>query len=402
MSEQRKIDFSPPALIEDDIAAVVDVLRSGWITTGSASRQFEAEIAAWAGTEDAVVLNSCTAALELALRLLGVGPGDEVIVPAYTYSASAAVVTHVGAMLVLLDSEPDDYAPSVDAYVNAVTPRTKAIIPVDLAGLPYPSDELRRRLRERGVGRASRLLGDIGRPVVLVDAAHSFGAKRGGVAAGSLGDLTAFSFHAVKNLTTAEGGALTWRSGLEPASATLSSDVRRLALHGQSKDALAKHTAGAWEYDIIEPGYKANLPDVLAALGLSQVHRYAMTLAHRRSLMGLYRLGLVGVVSDLVGSSATDGESSVHLAMVRLLEEDATRRNDLVQALAVCGVSANVHYKPLPLLSAYQRLGFDAADYPHATAHFEREITLPLHGHMTPDDVAYVLAVLCDLLGRQR
>ena len=396
----RKIDFSPPSLTEDDIAAVADVLRSGWITTGPISRTFEREIAAMCGTPEVVALNSCTAAMEIALRVLGVGPGDEVVVPAYTYTASAAVAGHVGARIKLVDSDEDDYAPRPDQIAAAVTDRTKAIMVVDLGGAPYPTPDLIAALEARGVGRPTSLLGDIGRPVVIVDAAHSLGATVGSAHTGALGDLTAFSFHAVKNLTTAEGGALTWRHGLPIGSEELARSVRRLALHGQTKDALAKHGPGDWEYDIVELGYKCNMPDVLAAFGLSQLRRYDQILAQRDELMKAYAEGLGDAVELRTGDTDTS-RSSHHLAMVRLPAADGPRRDELIRGLAAQGVSANVHYKPLPLLTAYMKLGFDGRDYPRAVAHFRREITLPLHGLMTVDDAMYVAGVLRDLVGRE-
>lgn len=395
----RKVDFSPPCLTEDDIAAVADVLRSGWITTGPVSRTFEQEIAAMCGTPAVVALNSCTAAMEVALRVLGVGPGDEVVVPAYTYTASAAVAAHVGATITLVDSDEGDYVPRPDQIAAAVTERAKAVIVVDLGGAPYPTPDLIKALETRGIGGATSLLGDIGRPVVIVDAAHSLGATVGSVHSGALGDLTAFSFHAVKNLTTAEGGALTWRHGLPVDSEELVRSVRRLALHGQTKDALAKHGPGDWEYDIVELGYKCNMPDVLAALGLSQLRRYDQILAHRDGLVRAYVDGL-GEAAELRTGDTEQARSSHHLAMVRLPGADAPRRDELIRGLAAQGVSANVHYKPLPMLTAYKKLGFDERDFPHAMAHFRREITLPLHGQMTVDDATYVADALRGLLGR--
>lgn len=381
------IHFSPPDIREEDIGAVVDVLRSGWITSGPVVRQFEKALAAYVGVEHVVALNSCTAALEMALRLLKIGPGDQVIVPAYTYSASASVVTHVGAELVLVDTQPMCFAPSIDQILEAVTENTKAIVVVDLGGVPYDATELRRRLDERACDEETGP-----RPAVIVDGAHSLGARRHGIAAGGLGDYTAFSFHAVKNLTTAEGGALTWRSDLPGDSAARAAEVRRLSLHGQTKDALAKSEAGAWEYDIVEPAYKANMPDILAALGVSQLRRYPEMLERRRELVRLYRRHLDPSIS-MLDHFGDDFESSAHLLLVDLGEASA-RRERIVAALARAGISTNVHYKPLPRLTAYKRMGFDIGQYPNADRQYARVLSLPLHTHLTDEDVETVASAL--------
>lgn len=384
-----KVPFSPPDIRQEDIDAVVDVLRSGWITTGPVSRQFEAALAAYMGVRQAVTVNSCTAALELALRALGVGPGDEVIVPAYTYTASAAVVEHVGAQVVLVDTAPGEYRPDIPTILAAVTERTKAVIVVDIAGVPFPAVDLRAALEgSRPTGRLG-VLDHMQRPAVIVDGAHSLGAVRKGMRAGQLGDFTAFSFHAVKNLTTGEGGALCWRPDLEIDDDVATRLVRRLSLHGQTKDALAKTQAGQWEYDIIERGYKSNMPDILAALGLSQLGRYDEMLTSRRHLIARYADGLAGLATVLphVGD---DFLSSAHLAMVDL-GEHAPRRQQIIDRMAAGGISTNVHYKPLPLLTAY-RSDFDIVDFPNAHAQYLRELTLPLHTLLTDESLEYVIA----------
>lgn len=387
-----KIPFSPPDIRPEDIEAVTRTLQSGWITTGPVARQFEEELAAYAGTSEVAVLSSCTSALEFALRALGVGPGDDVLVPAYTYSASAAVVSHVGARIILVDSEPGEYAPSPETMAEACTPKTKAVIVVDIGGIAYPAERLIDLLEGSESNNSSLIPG---RPAVIVDAAHSLGAHRGGLRAGQLGDFTAFSFHAVKNLTTAEGGALT----LNPSSPIDASEilkwVRRTAVHGQSKDALAKTRAGSWEYDILELGYKANMPDILAALGLSQLRRYESSISRRHEILKHYEEGLGGILS-FPEHRGLDHRSSAHLALA-LIRDDRIDRDEVITALAARGVATNVHYKPLPLLTAYKNLGFNFEDFPCAISQFSREITLPLHTLLTDKDVDYVVQAFDDV-----
>ncbi|RAX23551.1 MULTISPECIES: DegT/DnrJ/EryC1/StrS aminotransferase family protein [unclassified Actinomyces] len=391
------IPFSPPTLTEDDINAVVEVLRSGWITSGPVGRRFEEQLAQWAGTSGAVALSSATAALELALRAAGAGPGDEVVVPAYTYTASASVIDHVGARIVMVDSEPGSPFPSVERIAAAVTDRTRAVITVDLAGIPFDSRPLATLLAGRG--RIDTGLGAaLGRPVIISDSAHSLGASLEGTPAGSLADLTAFSFHAVKNLTTAEGGALTWRADLPTDREELARWVRTYSLHGQTKDALAKSRGASWEYDVIAPAYKCNLPDTLAALGLSQLGRYEQTLRRRRELLAHYAQGLADTGVQLLEHGGDGVVSSGHLAIATLPVPGVTERNRVIQDLYAAGVSANVHYKPLPLLTAYRDLGFDIADFPHAYAFYTRELTLPLHLALSDADVDRVCAALAGSL----
>ncbi|SNU02001.1 dTDP-4-amino-4,6-dideoxygalactose transaminase [Ruaniaceae bacterium KH17] len=391
------IPFSPPDLRDEDIEAVSDVLRSGWITSGPVGQRFEETLASFVGVNRAVGLNSCTAALELSLRVLGIGPGDEVIVPAYTYSASAAVVDHVGARIVLVDVAPGSYVPSADQILAAITEKTKAVIVVDLAGVPFDTPTLRAALDERAIQSDNPLLAALGRPAIVVDAAHSLGGARDGFRAGQMGDFTAFSFHAVKNLTTAEGGALVWRSDLPVDSTELATIVRRLSLHGQSKDAFSKMKAGAWEYDIVELGFKCNMPDTLAALGLSQLSRYESQIARRHEIVALYDSLLSSRFSSLA-HSGTSFRSSAHLHMLDL-GSHYRARDEIIARMADAEIATNVHYKPLPLFTAYKKLGFQIADFPHANQRFEAELTLPLHTLLTDDDVALVASTLLRVSG---
>ncbi|AYD90106.1 DegT/DnrJ/EryC1/StrS aminotransferase family protein [Actinomyces lilanjuaniae] len=383
------IPFSPPTLTEDDIEAVVSVLRSGWITTGPVGREFEAALTAYTGCAGTVTLSSATAALELALRLCDVGPGDEVIVPAYTYTATAAVVHHVGASIVVVDTEPGSCTPSPERVLAAVSPRTKAVITVDLAGVPFDTRPLAEALTGQG-SRAGGLQQRLDRPVLIADAAHSLGARLDHAAVGEVADLTAFSFHAVKNLTTAEGGALQWRTGLPADHDDIERSLRLLSLHGQSKDALAKTTGTSWEYDIEVLGWKANMPDVLAALGLSQLARYDSIVERRLEMVSLYQEGLSDTGITLLPHQQPGLRSSAHLAIATLPVPGVEERNAFIDQMRHCGVATNVHYKPLPMLTAYKRLGLDISRYPHAASFYATEVTLPLHMALTDDDIARV------------
>ncbi|MDU0348861.1 DegT/DnrJ/EryC1/StrS aminotransferase family protein [Actinomyces sp. MRS3W] len=391
------IPFSPPTLNQDDIDAVVEVLRSGWITSGPVGRRFEEQLAQRCGTTAVVALSSATAALELALRAAGVGRGDEVIVPAYTYTASASVIDHVGATIVMVDGEPGSPFPSVERIAAAVTDRTRAVITVDLAGVPFDSRPLDALLAGRG-RIDDGLAAALGRPVIISDSAHSLGASLEGRPCGTIADLTAFSFHAVKNLTTAEGGALTWRPDLPTDGEELARWVRTFSLHGQTKDALAKSHGASWEYDIIAPAYKCNMPDTLAALGLSQLGRYEQTLERRRELLAHYAEGLAGAGVELLPHDGDGVVSSAHLAIATLPVAGVAERNRIIQDLYAAGVSANVHYKPLPLLTAYRNLGFDIADFPNAFAFYATEVTLPLHLALSDADVEQVCTALAGAL----
>ena len=391
------ISFSPPDITQDEIDEVVDTLKSGWITTGPKTKQLERDLAQFVGTGKVACLGSATAALECALRLLGIGPGDEVITSAYTYTASASAICHVGATPVLCDVAPGSFEMDYERLSDLVTEKTKAVIPVDIAGRMVDYDSLGEAL-DAAPGKwqpANDVQARFSRIPVVADAAHSLGARRRGVNAGQAAELTAFSFHAVKNLTTAEGGALTWRpDALDDDDAY--KQVMLMSLHGQTKDALAKDRAGAWEYDIAFPGWKCNMTDMQAALGLAQLRRYPGLLARRRQLVEAYEAGLAGAGATLLkhfeGDASAEGFcSSCHLMLVRLDGRSRAFRDELIARLAEAGVSTNVHYKPLPLLTAYKDLGFDIADFPNALAQFENEITLPLHTLLTDDDLQFVV-----------
>ena len=397
MTDKRRISFSPPDITQAEIDEVVDSLKSGWITTGPKTKRFERELEAFTTSDRVATFSSATAALECALRALGVGPGDEVITSAYTYTASCSVICHVGATPVLCDTARGSYEMDYDALPSLVTERTRAVIPVDVAGRMVDYDRLYAALdRARDLWRpASDLQSAFDRVVVLADAAHSLGAVRCGMPSGTAADFTAFSFHAVKNLTTAEGGALAWRAGAFDSDA-LYDQLMLMSLHGQTKDALSKTRAGAWEYDIAFPGWKCNMTDVQAALGLAQLHRYPELLARRRVLVERYEHALesLGIELDVRRHYGEGFASSGHLMLVRLLDKSRAFRDGLIERMAEDGIATNVHYKPLPLLSAYRDLGFCIEDFPNALAQFENEITLPLHTLLSDDDVDRVAASL--------
>ena len=391
MTEQKRISFSPPDITQAELDEVADALRSGWITTGPKTKEFEREIALFAQAERSATFASATAALECALRALGIGPGDEVITSAYTYTASCSVICHVGATPVLCDVAPGSYEMDYDALPDLVTERTRAVIPVDIAGRMVDYDRLFAAL-DSASDRwkpATELQSAFDRVIVLADAAHSFGATYQGRPSGSVADFTAFSFHAVKNLTTAEGGALAWRAGAFDSD-ELYNQFMLMSLHGQTKDALAKNRAGAWEYDIAFPGWKCNMTDIQAALGLAQLRRYPASLARRRAIVERYERNLGECDVELLRHYGEDFESSGHLMLVRLTGKSSAFRNALIERMANDGVATNVHYKPLPLLTAYRDLGFAIADFPNALAQFENEVTLPLHTLLSDEDVDYV------------
>lgn len=389
----RNVPFSPPDITEEEIQSVAEALRSGWITTGPRAKEFEKQIATYCHTSKAVALNSATAALELTLRVLGIGPGDEVIVPAYTYTATASVVTHVGAKVIMIDSQKDNVEMDYQAMVAAITPRTKIIIPVDLGGIMCDYAQIYQLVDEKkslftpnnAIQRA------FGRCIVLADAAHAFGAQQNGKVCGEVADFTCFSFHAVKNLTTAEGGAVVWRDIPGINNDELYHEYQLLSLHGQSKDALAKTQLGAWEYDIIGPYYKCNMTDIMASIGLVQLRRYPAILARRRAIIERYNEALQLKAVGLMNHYADDHASSGHLYLVRLNGKTPQERNRIIEQMAKRGVATNVHYKPLPMMTAYKALGFDIANYPNAYRLFENEITLPLHTRLTDEDVEYII-----------
>lgn len=397
-----KIAFSPPDITEEEIQEVAETLRSGWITTGPRTKEFERRIAERCRTKYAVCLNSATACMEMTLRVMGIGPGDEVITTAYTYTATCSVICHVGATPVLVDTMPGSFEMDAEKAAGAVTERTKAIICLDLAGIIYSKynrifqiAEEKKHLFHPSNERQAAL----GRILILADSAHAFGAARDGKMCGEIADFTSFSFHAVKNLTTAEGGAVTWSDAVTQAgidSDELYKEYMLLSLHGQSKDALAKVQAGAWEYDIVAPLYKCNMTDIQAALGLVQLKRYDGILNRRKQMIERYDSAWknlpIQVLNHYGGSSASSG----HLYLVRLPGRNRKECNDIITKMAEEGISTNVHYKPLPLLSAYRNLGFKIADFPNAYAQFENEITLPLHTCLTDEQQEYVIEKFID------
>lgn len=388
-----KIPFSPPDITEQEADEVRDALLSGWITTGPRTKQLEREIAAFCETDRAVCLNSATACLESVLRILGVGEGDEVITSAYTYTASASVVCHVGARLVLVDTHPGSYEMDYDKLADVITERTKVVIPVDLAGIPCDYDKIFQVVESKKhlFHPRNNIQKAFDRVIVSADAAHAFGATWHGRKIGSVADFTSFSFHAVKNFTTAEGGALTWRSREGIDNEQLYREFQLLSLHGQSKDALAKTQLGAWEYDIVSPAYKCNMTDVMAAIGLVQMKRYPGLLARRRQLIEIYNEALKDCNVALLDHYNEEHISSGHLYLVRLLGKDSAFRNEVITEMARREIACNVHYKPLPMMTAYQALGFDIKDYPNAYHQFENEVTLPLHTRLTDEQVEYVV-----------
>ena len=397
----RLIPFSPPDISEEEIKEVAEALRSGWITTGPRTKQLEKLIAEYVGTEMCVCLNSQTACAEMALRVLGVKPGDEVITSAYTYTASASIIDHIGAKIVLVDTQKDSFEMDYDALEAAITEKTKAIIPVDLGGVVCDYDRLFEIVeRKKNLFHAnSDIQKALGRIAIMADTAHSFGANRNGKMTGSIADFSSFSFHAVKNFTTAEGGALTWRTIDGIDNAEIYKKLQLLSLHGQSKDALAKTKLGAWEYDIVGTWYKCNMTDVAAAIGLKQFERYPEMLKRRKEIIGRYdvALKLLGVVS--LPHYTENAQSSGHLYITRVPGITAEQRNEIIIKMAEHGVATNVHYKPLPMHTAYKNMGFDIADYPNAYAHFANEITLPLHTCLTDEEVEYVIAAYKEVLG---
>ena len=400
MANKMNIPFSPPDITQEEIDEVAEALRSGWITTGPRVKELERQLAEYLGVKRCVCLNSQTACAEMALRVLGVGPGDEVIVPAYTYTASASVICHVGATPVMVDCASDSLEMDYEAMARAITERTKAVIPVDLGGVPCDYDivfavlEAKRDLFHP----ASDIQEALGRVAVCEDAAHALGSTYHGQMIGSIADFTSFSFHAVKNFTTAEGGCLAWNLPSEISDEEVYRKVQLLSLHGQSKDALAKTKLGAWEYDVLGPWYKCNMTDIQAALGLVQLKRYQGMLDRRKELIALYDsyLGPLGVES--LPHYCGDCASSGHLYICRVPNITPEQRNEIIEAMAERGVATNVHYKPLPMMTAYKDLGFDIADYPRAYARFANEITLPLHTCLSDEEAHYVASSFAEIV----
>lgn len=393
--KERKISFSPPDITEKEIQEVAEAMRSGWITTGPRTKKLEKEVADFCHSKNAVCLNSATAALEMSLRVLGIGAGDEVITTAYTYTASASVIEHVGAKIVLIDTQKDNLEMNYDALELAINKRTKAIIPVDLAGIPCDYDKIFsivKRQKDKFFPR-NNLQKAIGRVVVIADGAHAFGAEYHGQKIGTVADFTSFSFHAVKNFTTAEGGAALWKSIEGISDEDIYKKYQLLSLHGQNKDALAKTKLGAWEYDIKGTYFKCNMTDVLAAIGLMQMERYPDMLARRRKMIEMYNNGLKDLPVKVLSHYTENYNSSGHLYLVRLIGKSIDFRNKLIEKMAELGVATNVHYKPLPMHTAYKAMGFNIMDYPNAYEMYENEITLPLHTKLTDEDIAYVLDI---------
>lgn len=396
-----KIPFSPPDIGEAEIEEVVAALKSGWITTGPKTKELERQVAQFCHTSKAVCLNSATAALELTLHQLGIGPGDEVITCAYTYTASASVVCHVGAKLVLVDCQKDGYQMDYDALEAAITEKTKAVIPVDIAGVICDYDrifEIVEKKKALFTPSDNKIQQALGRVAVVADAAHAFGARRHGKMCGEVADFTAFSFHAVKNFTTAEGGAVVWRDIDGIDNEEIYKNYMLLSLHGQSKDALAKTQLGAWEYDIVMPGYKCNMTDIMAGIGLAQMRRYPKLLMRRCNIIGQYDAVMENLPVQVLQHYGEDFASSGHLYLVRLEGKDEAYRNEFIRKMAELEVATNVHYKPLPMHTAYKKLGFDIKDYPNAYQMYHNEITLPLHTCLSDEEVEYVLDCFAKVL----
>ncbi len=386
------IPFSPPDITEAEINEVCEALRSGWITTGPRTKEFERRLAEYCGTEKVACLNSATAALELNLRVLGIGEGDEVIVPAYTYTASASAAIHVGAKVIFIDSKPDSFEMDYDLMEAAINENTKAIIPVDLAGIVCDYDRIFAAVENKKhlFAPANDIQRAMGRVAVCADCAHALGAAKNGKNAGQIADFTSFSFHAVKNLTTAEGGAATWKTVDGIDNNELYKQYMLYSLHGQSKDALAKTKAGAWEYDIVGPWYKCNMTDITAAIGLKQLERYPALIERRKEIINKYNAACDSLGIAYLCHYGENHSSSGHLYITRIPDITEETRNNIITEMAERGIACNVHYKPLPMMTAYKNLGWNIADFPNAYNFFKNEITLPLHTKLTDDDVKIV------------
>lgn len=392
MTKKLNIPFSPPDITEEEIQAVADVMRSGWLTTGPKTKELERQMAQFCHVNKGACLNSATACLETALRLFGIGEGDEVIVPAYTYTASASVVCHVGATLKLVDVSKGTYHIDYDMLESMISENTKAVIPVDIAGVMVDYDRIRSIVEsKKAIFRpANKLQEALGHILILADAAHSYGAVRQGKHSGECADFTSFSFHAVKNFTTGEGGGLVWRDIEGIDNEDIYKQIMLLTLHGQSKDALAKTQLGAWEYDIKGTYYKYNMTDIMAAIGLVQMKRYPSLLKRRKDIIDMYTQAIASEKAEVMQHYGDDFASSGHLMLVRLTGKGEQERNELITAMAERGIATNVHFKPLPLYTAYKNLGFSIEDYPNAYEMYHNEITLPLHTCLTDEQVRYV------------
>lgn len=409
--KKRNIPFSPPDMSEEEVKMASDAILSGWITTGPKTKEFEKIIADYCGAEKAVCLNSATACMEMILRVLGVGYGDEVITSAYTYTATASVTCHVGAKVVMVDTAPNSFEIDYDKLADAITENTKVIIPVDLGGVVCDYEKIYSVVKsKKHLFKANNKIQEAyNRIVVLADAAHAFGAERHDIKCGAIADFTSFSFHAVKNLTTAEGGALTWKTHAGIDNDEIYKQFQLLSLHGQNKDALAKTKLGAWEYDIVAPNYKCNMTDIMAGIGLAQFNRYPNLLKRRHEIIDIYNKAL-GVKKDtcfgeingqkiqVLNHYTNNASSSGHLYLVRLIDRDIEFRNETINKMAERGIACNVHYKPLPMMTAYRNLGFDIKDYPNAYNQFANEITLPLHTQLTNEDVEYIIENFIEII----
>ena len=418
----RNIPFSPPDMTEEEAKLASEAILSGWITTGPKTKEFERQIAEYVGTQKAVCLNSATAAMEMALRLIGVGPEDEVIVPAYTYTATASVTQHVGCKLVMVDSQKDNVEMDYDKLAEAITEKTKVICPVDLGGVVCDYDKIFAAIEAKKhlFRPTNEIQKRIGRIIVAADDAHAFGAQWHGKMAGAIADFSSFSFHAVKNLTTAEGGALVWNLpfGGEAVSYDAWSTVPHIegetwdgylyrlsqlySLHGQNKDALAKTQLGSWEYDVIGPWYKCNMTDIMAGIGLAQLSRYQGMLERRKHIISVYNEALKDLPVAVLNHYGEDFTGSCHLYITRLLGRSDAERREVIVKMAERGIACNVHYKPLPMMTAYKALGFDVKDFPNAYHLFENEITLPLHTRLSDEDVEYVISNFVEIIKELR
>lgn len=400
-----KIPFSPPDLTDAEIEEVASAIKSGWITTGPKTKELEREVAALCHTNKAVCLSSQTSCAEMALRLLGIGEGDEVIVPAYTYTASAEIVCHVGARLIFIDSQPDSLEMDYDAVEKAITDKTKAIIPVDIGGVPCDYDRIFSIVEKKKelFTPSNDIQSKFGRIIVCADTAHAFGSTWHGKPIGSVADFSAFSFHAVKNFTTAEGGALTWKPREDFNDEEIYNQVQLYSIHGQSKDALSKNQLGAWEYDILGPWYKCNMTDIHAAIGLAQMERYPALLKRRREIIEKYDRAFKPLGVHTLPHFTDEHISSGHLYLTRIFKKNGEpvsdgERREIIIKLAERGITTNVHYKPLPMMTGYKKLGFDIKDYPNAYAHYANEISLPLFSRLTDEEVDYIIDNYTDVI----
>ena len=401
MNVKMNIPFSPPDIGEEEIKNVIEALKSGWITTGPKTKQFEKEIAELCHTEKAVCLNSATAALEMTLRVLGIGEGDEVITSSYTYTASASPIAHVGAKIVLVDIQKDSFEMDYEKLADAITEKTKAIIPVDIAGVMCNYEKIFKIVDDKkNLFTPNNDIQKLyNRVIVISDCAHALGAQRKGKMAGEYSDFSTFSFHAVKNLTTAEGGAVVWKNREGLNNDEIYKKYQLLSLHGQTKDALHKNTAGAWEYDIVDTYYKCNMTDICASIGLAQMERYSSLIKRRQEIIQKYNEAFKELPVEVLNHKDEDHTSSGHLYLVRIKNIDEQKRNEIITKMAERGISCNVHYKPLPMLTAYKKLGFNIEDYPNAYNFYKNEVTLPLYTKLTDEQVDYIIENFKEIVG---